>query len=61
MQIEDVLLAPGKGAFFYDNQAAICVGLVLADGFAVWGDIISIQYSGPADAFLCSTPTNSQT
>ncbi|MER9863131.1 methylaspartate ammonia-lyase [Mesorhizobium sp. M0185] len=76
MQIKDVLLAPGKGAFFYDDQAAIragatqdgfvyvgepvtpdfrsirvpasslSVGLVLVDDTIVWGDMMSVQYSG---------------
>ncbi|QKC92355.1 methylaspartate ammonia-lyase [Mesorhizobium sp. NZP2234] len=76
MQIKDVLLAPGNGAFFYDDQAAIragvsqdgfvyvgepvtpnfesirvpasslSVGLVLTDGTVVWGDMMSVQYSG---------------
>ena len=26
MKIRDVLLAPGNGAFFYDDQAAIAAG-----------------------------------
>lgn len=76
MQIKDVLLAPGNGAFFYDDQEAIrsgavqdgfvyvgapttpgfksirtpasslSVGLVLTDGTVVWGDMMSVQYSG---------------
>lgn len=76
MQIKDVLLAPGHGAFFYDDQAAIKagaardgflysgdpvtpgltsirvpstslgIGLVLADDVIVWGDMMSVQYSG---------------
>ncbi|MEI9414035.1 methylaspartate ammonia-lyase [Mesorhizobium sp. Cs1321R2N1] len=76
MQIKEVLLAPGNGAFFYDDQAAIragavqdgfvyvgkpltpglasirvpasslSVGLVLADDIVVWGDMMSVQYSG---------------
>ncbi|MES0139517.1 methylaspartate ammonia-lyase [Mesorhizobium sp. M0016] len=76
MQIKDVLLAPGNGAFFYDDQAAIRsgaiqdgfiyvgepttpgfnsiripasslgIGLVLADETVVWGDMMSVQYSG---------------
>ncbi|RWK87219.1 MAG: methylaspartate ammonia-lyase [Mesorhizobium sp.] len=76
MQIKDVLLALGNGAFFYDDQAAIragasqdgfvyvgepvtpdfasirvpasslSVGLVLADNAVVWGDMMSVQYSG---------------
>ncbi|TIO70391.1 MAG: methylaspartate ammonia-lyase, partial [Mesorhizobium sp.] len=76
MQIKDVLLAPGNGAFFYDDQDAIragvphdgfiyvgqpvtigfkairvpasslSVGLVLTDDTVVWGDMMSVQYSG---------------
>lgn len=76
MQIKDVLLAPGNGAFFYDDQAAIragasqdgfvyvgqpatpafqsirvpanslSIGLVLVDDTVVWGDMMSVQYSG---------------
>ncbi|MER8899597.1 methylaspartate ammonia-lyase [Mesorhizobium sp. M0676] len=76
MQIKDVLLAPGNGAFFYDDQAAIragasqdgfvylgepvtpgfqsirvpatslSIGLVLVDETVVWGDMMSVQYSG---------------
>ncbi|MER9977451.1 methylaspartate ammonia-lyase [Mesorhizobium sp. M0085] len=76
MQIKDVLLATGNGAFFYDDQAAIrsgatqdgfiyvgepttpgfdsiripasslSVGLVLTDNTVVWGDMMSVQYSG---------------
>lgn len=76
--IEDVLLSPGNGSFFYDDQAAIragaehdgfCyrgapltpgfsairvpaqslgIGLVLADDKVVWGDLVSVQYSGAA-------------
>ncbi|MER8996026.1 methylaspartate ammonia-lyase [Mesorhizobium sp. M0678] len=76
MQIKDILLAPGNGAFFYDDQDAIrsgaiqdgfiyvgapktpgftvvrvpasslSVGLVLADDKVVWGDMMSVQYSG---------------
>ncbi|MER9533862.1 methylaspartate ammonia-lyase [Mesorhizobium sp. M0309] len=76
MQIKDVLLAPGNGAFFYDDQAAIragasqdgfvyvgepvtpdfqsirvpatslSIGLVLVDEAVVWGDMMSVQYSG---------------
>ncbi|WP_353642559.1 methylaspartate ammonia-lyase [Mesorhizobium sp. WSM2239] len=78
MQIKDVLLAAGNGAFFYDDQAAIgagvpqdgfiyvgepvtsgfiairvpasslSVGLVLTDDTVVWGDMMSVQYSGAA-------------
>ncbi|QKD19584.1 methylaspartate ammonia-lyase [Mesorhizobium sp. NZP2077] len=76
MQIKDVLLAPGNGAFFYDDHVAIragvpqdgfiyvgepvtpgfkairvpasslSVGLILTDDTAVWGDMMSVQYSG---------------
>ncbi|MER9281173.1 methylaspartate ammonia-lyase [Mesorhizobium sp. M0522] len=76
MQIKDVILAPGNGAFFYDDQAAIragavqdgfiytgkpltpgfnsirvpaailSIGLVLMDETVVWGDMMSVQYSG---------------
>ncbi|MER9176970.1 methylaspartate ammonia-lyase [Mesorhizobium sp. M0955] len=76
MQIKDILLAPGNGAFFYDDQEAIrsgaiqdgfvyvgapttlgftsiripasslSVGLVLSDDIVVWGDMMSVQYSG---------------
>ncbi len=77
-QIEDVILAPANGAYFYDDQAAIragvdhdgfaysgapmtegfsqirmpssalSVGLCLSDGAVVWGDMVSVQYSGAA-------------
>ncbi|MER9851951.1 methylaspartate ammonia-lyase [Mesorhizobium sp. M0106] len=76
MHIKDILLAPGSGAFFYDDQEAIrsgasqdgfiyvgkpitpgftsiripasslSIGLVLADDTVVWGDMMSVQYSG---------------
>jgi methylaspartate ammonia-lyase len=76
VRIVDVVLAPGLGAFFYDDQAAIragveadgfcyrgpsvtpgfaairlpaqslSIGLVLEDGVLVWGDMMSVQYSG---------------
>ncbi|TIT21684.1 MAG: methylaspartate ammonia-lyase [Mesorhizobium sp.] len=76
MHIKEVLLAPGNGAFFYDDQAAIragatqdgfmyvsepltpgftsirvpasslSIGLALTDGTIVWGDMVSVQYSG---------------
>ncbi|TIW75314.1 MAG: methylaspartate ammonia-lyase, partial [Mesorhizobium sp.] len=36
MQIKDVLLAPGNGAFFYDDQAAIRSGAT-QDGFIYVG------------------------
>ena len=78
MLIKDVLFAPARGGFFYDDQAAIregrqqdgvayrgepltpgfaqvrqpatalSVGLVLEDGAVVWGDMVSVQYSGAA-------------
>ncbi|TGN73419.1 methylaspartate ammonia-lyase [Bradyrhizobium yuanmingense] len=74
--IKDVILAPGSGSFFYDDQAAIRaavihdgfrylgtpltpgfstvrmpsrslgIGLVLSDDAIVWGDMMSVQYSG---------------
>ncbi|TIN33756.1 MAG: methylaspartate ammonia-lyase [Mesorhizobium sp.] len=37
MQIKDVLLAPGNGAFFYDDQAAIVSGAT-QDGFIYVGE-----------------------
>lgn len=76
--IKDVILAPGNGSFFYDDQAAIragvdhdgfcymgtpvtpgfktirqpavslSIGLVLSDETIVWGDMMSVQYSGAA-------------
>jgi methylaspartate ammonia-lyase len=76
LQIDDILFAPGLGAFFYDDQAAIRagaandgfvylgephtpgftrvrepaqslgIGLTLSDGETVWGDMMSVQYSG---------------
>lgn len=76
--IKDVILAPGNGSFFYDDQAAIragaphdgfcylgepltagfrsirepsrslSIGLVLSDDVIVWGDMMSVQYSGAA-------------
>ena len=78
MQIQDVIFAPARGGFFYDDQAAIregreqdgvaylgapltrgftsvrqpatalSVGLVLQDNAVVWGDMVSVQYSGAA-------------
>ncbi|TIU41464.1 MAG: hypothetical protein E5W28_02310, partial [Mesorhizobium sp.] len=36
MQIKDVLLAPGNGAFFYDDQGAIRAGAP-QDGFVYSG------------------------
>ncbi|UPK05772.1 methylaspartate ammonia-lyase [Bradyrhizobium sp. 170] len=74
--VKDVILAPGNGSFFYDDQAAIrtgaahdgflyvgapltpgftsirmparslSIGLVLSDDVIVWGDMMSVQYSG---------------
>ncbi|WP_036240618.1 methylaspartate ammonia-lyase [Mesorhizobium sp. STM 4661] len=40
MQIKDVLLAPGNGAFFYDDQAAIRAGAT-QDGFVYVGEPIT--------------------
>ncbi|TIP02026.1 MAG: methylaspartate ammonia-lyase [Mesorhizobium sp.] len=40
MQIKDVLVAPGNGAFFYDDQAAIRSGAV-QDGFLYLGEPIT--------------------
>ncbi|MER9559837.1 methylaspartate ammonia-lyase [Mesorhizobium sp. M0323] len=40
MQIKDVLLAPGNGAFFYDDQAAIRAGAP-QDGFIYVGEPIT--------------------
>ncbi|MDX8437897.1 methylaspartate ammonia-lyase [Mesorhizobium abyssinicae] len=40
MQIKDVLLAPGSGAFFYDDQAAIRSG-AMQDGFIYVGQPIT--------------------
>lgn len=78
MRIENVIFAPARGGFFYDDQAAIRegrsqdgvayigapvtpgfstvrqpssalgIGLVLEDGAIVWGDMVSVQYSGAA-------------
>lgn len=74
--IKNVILAPGNGSFFYDDQAAIragaaqdgfrysgapltpgfttirmpsrslSIGIVLSDDAIVWGDMMSVQYSG---------------
>lgn len=74
--IRDVILAPGYGSFFYDDQSAIragvahdgfrylgapqtpgfatirmpsrslSIGLILSDSMIVWGDMMSVQYSG---------------
>ncbi|MER8804842.1 methylaspartate ammonia-lyase [Mesorhizobium sp. M0998] len=76
--VKDVILSPGNGSFFYDDQAAIRagaahdgfrylgapltpgfkairmpsrslgIGLVLSDDVIVWGDMMSVQYSGAA-------------
>lgn len=76
VKIKDILVAPGYGAFFYDDQAAIqsgasmdgfvylgkptsagfsnirmpatclSMGLKLEDNRTVWGDLLSVQYSG---------------
>jgi len=78
LRISDVIFAPARGGFFYDDQAAIRagreqdgvaylgdpvtpgftsvrqpasavgIGLVLEDGAVVWGDMVSVQYSGAA-------------
>ncbi|RWD26512.1 MAG: methylaspartate ammonia-lyase [Mesorhizobium sp.] len=40
MQIKDVLLAPGTGAFFYDDQAGIRAGAT-QDGFVYLGEPIT--------------------
>ncbi|RWB36208.1 MAG: methylaspartate ammonia-lyase [Mesorhizobium sp.] len=40
MQIKDVLLAPGNGAFFYDDQAAIGAGAI-QDGFIYFGEPVT--------------------
>lgn len=78
MHISQVIFAPARGGFFYDDQAAIRegrardgvvyvgdpvtpgftavrqpstalgIGLVLDDGTVVWGDMVSVQYSGAA-------------
>ncbi|MEM7701993.1 MAG: methylaspartate ammonia-lyase [Pseudomonadota bacterium] len=78
MLITNVIYAPARGGFFYDDQAAIregrkqdgvaylgepltpgfasvrqpstalSVGLVFDDGAVVWGDMVSVQYSGAA-------------
>ncbi|MER8492673.1 methylaspartate ammonia-lyase [Mesorhizobium australicum] len=43
MQIKDVLLAPGNGAFFYDDQAAIRSGAI-QDGFIYVGEPITAGF-----------------
>lgn len=40
MQIKDVLLAPGTGGFFYDDQAAVRAGAI-QDGFIYLGEPIT--------------------
>ena len=44
MKIRDVLLAPGNGAFFYDDQAAI-VGGAAHDGFRYLGAPVTPGFS----------------
>ncbi|TIQ62075.1 MAG: methylaspartate ammonia-lyase [Mesorhizobium sp.] len=44
MQIRDVLLAPGNGAFFYDDQAAIRAGAT-QDGFVYVGGPITAGFN----------------
>ncbi|RWK47231.1 MAG: methylaspartate ammonia-lyase [Mesorhizobium sp.] len=44
MQIKDVLLAPGNGAFFYDDQAAIRAGAT-QDGFVYVGHPITAGFN----------------
>ncbi|RWK69715.1 methylaspartate ammonia-lyase [Mesorhizobium sp.] len=44
MQIKDVLLAPGNGAFFYDDQAAIRSGAA-QDGFIYVGEPITSGFT----------------
>ena len=44
MKIKDVLLAPGNGAFFYDDQAAI-VGGAAHDGFRYLGAPVTPGFS----------------
>ncbi|ESX84851.1 methylaspartate ammonia-lyase [Mesorhizobium sp. LSHC412B00] len=43
MQIKDVLLAPGNGAFFYDDQAAIRAG-ASQDGFVYLGEPVTPNF-----------------
>ncbi|MDX8462456.1 methylaspartate ammonia-lyase [Mesorhizobium humile] len=43
MQIRDVLLAPGNGAFFYDDQAAIRAG-ASQDGFVYVGEPVTPDF-----------------
>lgn len=43
MQIKDVLLAPGAGAFFYDDQAAIRAGAA-QDGFIYVGEPVTPDF-----------------
>lgn len=44
MQIKQVLLAPGNGAFFYDDQAVIRSGLP-QDGFIYVGEPITPDFT----------------
>lgn len=43
LQIKDVLLAPGTGAFFYDDQAAIRSGAI-QDGFVYVGEPVTPDF-----------------
>ncbi|RUU37659.1 methylaspartate ammonia-lyase [Mesorhizobium sp. M6A.T.Ce.TU.002.03.1.1] len=43
MHIKDVLLAPGNGAFFYDDQAAIRAG-ASQDGFVYMGEPVTPDF-----------------
>ncbi|TIS39159.1 methylaspartate ammonia-lyase [Mesorhizobium sp.] len=44
MQIKDILLAPGSGAFFYDDQAAIRAGAI-QDRFIYLGEPITPEFT----------------
>ncbi|RWL06437.1 methylaspartate ammonia-lyase [Mesorhizobium sp.] len=44
MQIKDVLLAPGNGAFFYDDQAALRAG-ASQDGFVYVGEPVTPDFA----------------
>ena len=87
MKIVEVLCAPGLGAYYYDDQAAIragasrdgflyagsprtegytrvrqpaeclSIGLRLEDGTVVWGDALTVQYSGAAGREPLFVPT----
>jgi methylaspartate ammonia-lyase len=51
-RIVDVLAAPGVGAFFFDDQAAIKLG-ARRDGFAILGEPLTVGFSSirqPAEA-----------